>query len=382
MANYVVAIPFAYNTGTTISGTQQLGDLAISTGNTIGGSVDWWDGPNMSLGYIICRPKPAGDQPNPLNVPAYIAFWRSDQLSDNSFIDLGNLLQSSQVFIRASQVATWALNQQYWSNWDSPIDKIIYSGNSYNPLWVISQSSGEVSFINTNDILELYIASSSSIILNSYQYQISYPSQPYYSLRITYEMDNVAAIRELIISDNISTLTYNLTNQGITTEDFVIDTLSGYLSITFYIANSNVDGNGYLKIYGISLYQANNVVTPYPYPNWNDMTISSGVYPFTTQQILGINPSIDITSLYDLTYASLAYKITSAEITDFDTGKDPVTDQGFTYFEPGITVITVSNGEWLSLSLFNSGDAGSTTATLRNVSDSEIDLDTFTITNA
>ena len=48
------ARPFAYNTGSTISGTEQLGDLAIGvddldyTGGV--GGVTWWNGPDEDLG--------------------------------------------------------------------------------------------------------------------------------------------------------------------------------------------------------------------------------------------------------------------------------------------------------------------------------------------
>ena len=48
--------PFAYNTGSTISGTIQLGDLAIGVdpldySGGVGG-VRWWNGPDEDLGYI------------------------------------------------------------------------------------------------------------------------------------------------------------------------------------------------------------------------------------------------------------------------------------------------------------------------------------------
>ena len=74
------ARPFAYNTGSTISGTEQLGDLAIGvddldyTGGV--GGVTWWNGPDEDLGYIICRPNFDGDQPNPVGIPAYVRFLR------------------------------------------------------------------------------------------------------------------------------------------------------------------------------------------------------------------------------------------------------------------------------------------------------------------
>jgi hypothetical protein len=52
--------PFAYNTGSTINGTEQIGDLAIGVEqeryDENWGSVKWWMGPDEDLGYVICRP--------------------------------------------------------------------------------------------------------------------------------------------------------------------------------------------------------------------------------------------------------------------------------------------------------------------------------------
>ena len=71
--------PFAYNTGSTITGTEQLGSIAIGTptsGFTSTG-LRWWSGPDEDLGYVIAHTVPSGTQPNPVGVPAYIGFWRT-----------------------------------------------------------------------------------------------------------------------------------------------------------------------------------------------------------------------------------------------------------------------------------------------------------------
>ncbi len=60
--------PFAYNPSRTpIVGTIQTGDLAIGVtlqeySKDIGG-VRWWNGPDESVGYVVCIPVPTGDQP-------------------------------------------------------------------------------------------------------------------------------------------------------------------------------------------------------------------------------------------------------------------------------------------------------------------------------
>jgi len=74
------ARPFAYNTGSPIPGTLQIGDLAIGVDpqdySTNPGGVQWWNGPDEDLGYVIAHPTPAGNQPNPLGIPAYLGCCR------------------------------------------------------------------------------------------------------------------------------------------------------------------------------------------------------------------------------------------------------------------------------------------------------------------
>ena len=60
--------PFAYNTGSTIAGTTQSGDLAIGT-PTAGFSasgLQWWNGPDEDPGYIVAQPVPGNTQPTPI----------------------------------------------------------------------------------------------------------------------------------------------------------------------------------------------------------------------------------------------------------------------------------------------------------------------------
>jgi hypothetical protein len=70
MSAPVTARPFAYNTGDPISGTNQIGDLAIGVDpqdySTNPGGVRWWNGPNEELGYVIAYPQPNGLHPTPV----------------------------------------------------------------------------------------------------------------------------------------------------------------------------------------------------------------------------------------------------------------------------------------------------------------------------
>ena len=59
---------FAYNTGSLISGTTQVGSIAISKSPSLNysqgvGGVRWWNGPNEDLGYVITHTTPSGTQP-------------------------------------------------------------------------------------------------------------------------------------------------------------------------------------------------------------------------------------------------------------------------------------------------------------------------------
>ena len=93
--------PFAYNTGSTINGTIQLGKLAIGVSdqdysqNPGGGK--WWMEPDEVLGYIITSDVVTGDHPTPVEVGAYLGFWGLTALTDQSFLDLLNSVISFTV---------------------------------------------------------------------------------------------------------------------------------------------------------------------------------------------------------------------------------------------------------------------------------------------
>jgi len=65
---------FAYNIGAPISGTQQVGDLAIGITDqeysANPGGVPWWIGPDESLGYVIAVPVSGNTQPTFLINPS------------------------------------------------------------------------------------------------------------------------------------------------------------------------------------------------------------------------------------------------------------------------------------------------------------------------
>jgi len=130
--------PFAYNTGSTITGTEQVGSIAIGypTSGFTSTGLRWWNGPDEDLGYVIAHTVPSGTQPNPVGVPAYIGFWRTPSKTDNNFISLSQYVSSftgtPQTFASASAAKTWLNSAGYWTSWvlsyTAGVFKTTYSG--------------------------------------------------------------------------------------------------------------------------------------------------------------------------------------------------------------------------------------------------------------
>lgn len=118
--------PFAYNTGSTINGTEQVGDLAIGVealryDENVGG-VKWWMGPDEDLGYVIAHPTIDGNQPNPVLIDAYLGFWRSKFLTEESFVNLVNSIppRVGQVpFTSGFEAKMWLNSNGYWTSYIS-----------------------------------------------------------------------------------------------------------------------------------------------------------------------------------------------------------------------------------------------------------------------
>jgi hypothetical protein len=52
--------PFAYNTGGSILGTEQIGSLAIGTPTSgFTNNPQFWNGPDENLGYVIAHSTPS-----------------------------------------------------------------------------------------------------------------------------------------------------------------------------------------------------------------------------------------------------------------------------------------------------------------------------------
>jgi hypothetical protein len=121
--------PFAFNTGSTITGTIQVGNLAIGVDaydySEQPGGVRWWNGPDESLGYVIAHETLAGNQPNPLDIPAFLGFWRTEGLDESLFISLSEWVSEKdgdpQAFLTGDDAKLWLNNNGYWTSFgESP----------------------------------------------------------------------------------------------------------------------------------------------------------------------------------------------------------------------------------------------------------------------
>ena len=117
-----ISRPFAYNTGSTINGTIQVGSLAVGipTSGFSSTGLPWWNGPDEELGFIIAGPVPSNTQPTPISgVTASVQFWRSTGLTESSFIDIANYV-TGQSFTGGTQASTYLTTNGYWNSWDFP----------------------------------------------------------------------------------------------------------------------------------------------------------------------------------------------------------------------------------------------------------------------
>jgi hypothetical protein len=112
---------FAYNPGAPISGTEQVGDIAVGiepqdySGGY--GGVRWWNGPDEDLGYVICYSVPSEDHPSPDGNVAGVGFFRSELLTEESFIQIAEYVSGNQIFNNGSEAKIWLNNNGYWTSY-------------------------------------------------------------------------------------------------------------------------------------------------------------------------------------------------------------------------------------------------------------------------
>ena len=114
---------FAYNTGSPIAGTQQVGNLAVgipSSGFASTG-LEWWSGPDEDLGYVIACQVPDDSQPTPITgASASVGFFRSPLKTEASFISLSEYFAgASGPFATGILAKEWLNTNGYWTSYSS-----------------------------------------------------------------------------------------------------------------------------------------------------------------------------------------------------------------------------------------------------------------------
>jgi hypothetical protein len=123
--------PVAYNPSLSpIAGTTQIGDLAVGTTDQdysiSPGGVTWWMGPDEDLGYVIAAPVSGGTQPTPIvGVFAYLGFYRTEDFTDTSFINLSEYVTNEygnpQNFSSANEASNWLTTNGFWNSYINPV---------------------------------------------------------------------------------------------------------------------------------------------------------------------------------------------------------------------------------------------------------------------
>jgi hypothetical protein len=117
---------FAYNTGSLISGTTQVGDIAVSEANVEYsdnfGGLQWWGGPDETNGYVIAHTDPSGTHNGGAGGSAFLGFWRSSGLTDSAFLILCNSIPpriGDTPFTNTSDASSWLTANGYWTSFTS-----------------------------------------------------------------------------------------------------------------------------------------------------------------------------------------------------------------------------------------------------------------------
>ena len=119
--------------------------------------------------------------------------------------------------------------------------------------------------------------------------------------------------------------------------------------------------------------------------NWANITTSCGIkpvgyrYAYSAQQITGVDTSITLQTVFATTsYTNLYYKVQSTNTVPANTSAP--TSNGYTNISHNGT-ITVSNSEYVVFSTTGSAGVPSSVITVKNTSDGNVTLDTFTATS-
>ena len=149
---------YAYNSGGNITGTSQSGNLAISNDSVGRGSVQWWNGPNEDLGYVIGYTDTTGTRKAAgVTISGNsVGFMRTSVKTDVEFLLLANFL-TNQGFLTASVAANWLNTNGYYTSYSSIAGSLSFNGSnqslSLSPGVIFGSGAFTVEgwFYNTSD---------------------------------------------------------------------------------------------------------------------------------------------------------------------------------------------------------------------------------------
>ena len=119
--------PVTFNTGSTIAGTTQVGDLAAGTSpqdySTQPGGLIWWSTPDTEDAYVIAHVNENANQPNPLSVPnVRVGFWKTQFKTEESFIERVEYISlvdgDPQTFTGGTDAKVWLNDNGYWTSYN------------------------------------------------------------------------------------------------------------------------------------------------------------------------------------------------------------------------------------------------------------------------
>ena len=126
-----MARPFAYNSGSQLSGTAKYGNLTVATSsqNFSGGygGVKWFNGPDESIGWVLGFAREDNQEPG---------FIRTDNKTDAEFLSMVNNLperRSQSAFTDGASAKTWLNTNGYWTSWTSSGPLLLADLNASDP---------------------------------------------------------------------------------------------------------------------------------------------------------------------------------------------------------------------------------------------------------
>lgn len=144
---------YAYNSGGNITGTSQSGNLAISNDSVGRGSVQWWNGPNEDLGYVIGYTDTTGTRKAAgVTISGNsVGFMRTSVKTDVEFLLLANFL-TNQGFLTASIAANWLNTNGYYTSYTTTLGTLTNPAVSAQAIYNSGQTTNGWYYIQTSNM--------------------------------------------------------------------------------------------------------------------------------------------------------------------------------------------------------------------------------------